>query len=111
MVATAVIAFVPGGASARGGFGGGVSTVAVFTAVLAERAFAEAGAVAVGEVVAGDGAARPLAPWGSAWAWVLPGLPPGDRVGDGAQVGVMPIGMAARAGVGSGLVGAGASCP
>ena len=39
---------------------------AVFTAVLAEPAFAEvaAGAVAVGEVEAGDGAARPLALWG-----------------------------------------------
>lgn len=86
---------------------------AVFTAVSAEPAFAEVavGAAAVGEVVAGDGAARPLARWGSAWAWALPVRPPGDRVGDGVQVGVMPIGTTARAGVGPGPAGAGALYP
>jgi hypothetical protein len=60
--------------------------VAVSMAVLPGVAFA----AAVGEAVAG--ADRPSARWKLAW-------------------GVIPVGTTAQAGVGSGLVGAGALCP
>jgi hypothetical protein len=68
LVATAVIALVPSGASDRRDFGGGgFRWWAAFTgAVLAEVAGSAAAGAVAGEVVAGDGVDRPLGFWASA---------------------------------------------
>jgi hypothetical protein len=109
VIAAAVIAFVPTGASARGGLASSVSTVVGLQEV--------AGAVAVGVVAAGAeavgvGEGQRLELWALASVWVLPAPRGAAPAGAGAApAGVMLAGtMDARSCARSGLVGVGAWC-